>query len=90
MVGWPKPQLHPFAMDGNCCVSITPVHKEGSSDEVPVGGGRKIIWHGISWVWTFSLILFHDSSCISIRVCDKVSIRVWNMAKLEIKCHLAM
>lgn len=40
-------------MYGNCCVSITPAYKEGFSDEVPVGEGRKIIWHGISWVWTF-------------------------------------
>jgi len=73
----------------NCAVSITPVYEEHSSDEVPVGEGRKIIWYGVSWVWTFSLILFHDSSCISARVCDKVCTRVWNKAKLELRCYLA-
>lgn len=60
--------------------------KEGSLDGFPVVEGREISRHGISWVWTFSLILFHDGSCISVRVRDKVCIGVWNMAKLELGC----
>lgn len=84
LVGCPKLWLHPSGC-GNCCVSIRLVHKDGFSDEVPVDEGRNF-WHGIAWVWTFSLILFHDNSYESVRVCD----RVWNKAKLELRYYLAM